>query len=136
MNSHYFIGIGPFSESFRSQAGDLSDLSRKVSGIIREVGLEVMSENITGFSEGGSTLVWVLAESHVAMHYWNWEGFVTIDIHVCDYTSSNAEKALRLKERLEKLCFVEGSAHWAELVLPHPARPVLQPVNAESSPHV
>jgi S-adenosylmethionine decarboxylase len=86
-----------------------------------------MSENITAFSDAGATLVWVLAESHVAMHYWGWEGFLTIDIHVCDYTSSNAEKASRLKQMLEEFCFSDGLVQWTELVLPHPPRPMTEP---------
>jgi S-adenosylmethionine/arginine decarboxylase-like enzyme len=92
-----------------------------------------MSDNITGFSGGGATLVWVLAESHVVMHYWRWEGFVTLDIHVCDYTSSNAKKASRLKEMLEDFCFVKDSCQWTELVLPHPPRPDVQPTDSSLS---
>lgn len=81
-----------------------------------------MSDNITGFGNGGATLVWVLAESHVVLHLWYEEGFATVDIHVCDYTSSNAAKAADLKQRMQELCFDAGECRWEELLIPHPSQ--------------
>lgn len=121
VESHHFIGVGPFSQSFQAAAADLAALSKRVTGLIRDSGLEVMADLVTPFPDGGATLVWVLAESHVVMHYWSGEGFVTIDIHVCDYTSSNSEKAARLKHLLQRLCFVRSECQWKEIVLDQPA---------------
>jgi len=50
------------------------------------------------FDNGGLTLVWVLAESHLVLHHWEMEGFATLDLHLCNYRGSNIERARRLVE--------------------------------------
>ena len=86
-------------------------------------GLGVMSKQAVPFPGGGLTLVWVLAESHLVIHHWPEEGYATIDLHVCDYKSSNAFKARRLVAALEAFCFEGGSGRWNELELEPPAAP-------------
>ena len=45
------------------------------------------------FSPQGISAVILLAESHVALHFWPEKRKLTIDIHVCDYYQDNQEKA-------------------------------------------
>ena len=87
---------------------------------VREAQLEVVSHHSAAFENGGLTLVWVLAESHLVLHHWANEGFATLDLHVCDYTSSNAEKAACLRKSLTALCFAPETEAWHELHLEEP----------------
>ena len=79
-----------------------------------------MARQAVPFPEGGLTLVWVLAESHLVIHLWATEGYATIDLHVCDYRESNAAAARALVESLRRLCFAEGSDSWQERRLEPP----------------
>ena len=79
--------------------------------------------NVVKFPDGGLTLVWVLAESHLVLHYWGAEGFATIDLHICDYRDSNRAKAQRLVETLESSCFLPGTAQWHEISVAEPQVP-------------
>jgi S-adenosylmethionine/arginine decarboxylase-like enzyme len=120
LNSRYFIGIGPISDALQSASADLPALLDKIADMITDAEMQVMSKSVTAFELGGSTLIWVLAESHAVLHLWSDEGFATVDLHICDYTSSSAAKALHLKQALETYCF-GGAGRWQELVVEHPA---------------
>ena len=87
------------------------------------VGFEVVADNVVEFPDGGLTLVWVLAESHLVLHYWGNEGFTTIDLHICDYRDSNAAKARHLVAGLEATCFPSGTAEWREISVAEPQIP-------------
>jgi S-adenosylmethionine/arginine decarboxylase-like enzyme len=65
MASHHFIG----NES----------LAKLIAAQVRSTGLEVVDQRAVGFDNGGLTLVWVLAESHLVLHHWAEEGFATLD---------------------------------------------------------
>ncbi len=41
----------------------------------------------------GFTAVAALAESHIAVHTWPDEGYVSIDIHVCNYSKDHSDTA-------------------------------------------
>lgn len=120
MASHHFIGTGPYSERLARLAADPEGLSAAVASRIRDVGFEVVLSDRAAFSHGGQTFVWVLAESHLVLHYWGEEGFATIDLHICDYRESNATRAESLVEALEGLCFVPQTAAWERLTLREP----------------
>src|SRR5579863_7813064 len=103
-NSHHFIGVGPLSEELRRGALKPEALVSRVSDLIRNCGLGIVSEHSAGFEGGGATLVWILSESHLVLHLWIPEGFATADLHVCDFTSSNAEASKQLKSQLSNFC--------------------------------
>jgi S-adenosylmethionine/arginine decarboxylase-like enzyme len=123
MASHHFIGTGLVSEQLAAAAADTGRLVRRVGYIVADCGLLVIADRAVRFDNGGLTLVWVLAESHLVLHHWAEEGFATLDLHVCDYHESNARKARRLVERLRSFCFESGSDRWHELEVEDP-RPV------------
>jgi len=120
MASHHFIGKGLTSDSLREAAGDPMTLVATVERMVADSGLAVVERQVAEFPQGGMTLVWVLAESHLVIHYWAAEGFATIDLHVCDYGESNATKAESLRMTLEAFCFVPGSAAWHTLSVADP----------------
>ena len=121
MASHHFIGKGRSSARLIQATTDPEALSKTIIGLVEDSGLSVMSETMSRFPDGGMTFVWVLAESHLVLHYWADEGFSTLDLHVCDYQRSNAEKAARLKAALEAYCFAPGTSNWNDLAIEDPA---------------
>jgi S-adenosylmethionine/arginine decarboxylase-like enzyme len=123
MASHHFIGTGPYSDELARAAGEPRRLLDQVAAQVAEVGFEVVADNVVEFPGGGLTLVWVLAESHLVLHYWGAEGFATIDLHICDYVDSNAAKARRLLANLEASCFLPGTADWQEISVAEPRLP-------------
>lgn len=120
MASHHFIGTGPYSQRLACLAPDRDVLLQTISEQVGDAGFEVVLRTSAAFSNGGLTLVWVLAESHLVLHYWGEEGFATIDLHICDYRDSNAAKAEKLVVMLEELCFRPRTASWERLALADP----------------
>lgn len=121
MASHHFIGNGIASSELAASARVPDDLLVRLGDEVRAAGLEVVEDRAVGFDNGGLTLVWVLAESHLVLHHWAEEGFATLDLHICDYRGSNAAKAAALVAALTAWCFVAGTAQWSELHLEDPA---------------
>jgi S-adenosylmethionine/arginine decarboxylase-like enzyme len=121
MGSHHFVGNGHVTADLVQAAKAPEDLERLIAAQVRACGLEVLDRNVVRFDNGGLTLVWVLAESHLVVHYWAEEGFATLDLHVCDYESSNATRAVALVEGLTTFCFTPGSETWHELHLETPS---------------
>lgn len=121
MSSHHFLGTGNLSARFKEEALHPEHLLEEVARRVTESGLGVMSRQAVPFPGGGLTLVWVLAESHLVIHHWPEDDYATIDLHICDYKSSNALKARALARALEGYCFADGTGHWRELELESPA---------------
>jgi S-adenosylmethionine/arginine decarboxylase-like enzyme len=121
MASHHFLGTGFISDTLAAAAGRPEELLDEIERRVADSGLAVVERRAVPFPGGGLTLVWVLAESHLVLHYWAEEGFATIDLHICDYRGSNAAKARRLVESLRRFCFVEGSDSWHERSLDRPS---------------
>lgn len=61
---------------------------------VQAAGLTPVGEAFHHFApEGGVTGVIILAESHVALHTWPEERYVTLDVFVCNYSADNRPKA-------------------------------------------
>jgi len=121
MASHHFIGNGRISAGLAQAAKAPNDLVRLIAGKVKSAGLEVVDQRFVDFGNGGLTLVWVLAESHLVLHHWCAEGFATLDLHICDYHGSNAAKASALTAALAEFCFEPETAKWNEIHLEEPA---------------
>ncbi|MGB4115997.1 MAG: adenosylmethionine decarboxylase [Polaromonas sp.] len=59
-------------------------------------GLNIVGDVFHQFEPQGVTGTVLLAESHMAIHTWPEEGFVTVDVYVCNYMQDNTQKALNL----------------------------------------
>ena len=64
-------------------------------------GLNIVGEVFYQFQPQGVTGAVLLAESHLAIHTWPEEGFVTVDVYVCNYLADNTQKALNLYAKLK-----------------------------------
>lgn len=119
-NSHHYIGVGPISRHLSQSAQRPESLIPHVSDLVRSCGFGIVSEHSAGFNGGGITLVWILSESHLVLHLWVPEGFATVDLHICDFNSSNANAARRLQNELSDFCFEGGQATWKDITVEQP----------------
>jgi S-adenosylmethionine decarboxylase len=71
--------------------------------LVKEAGLTSVGSLFHAFGDnGGVTGMVVLAESHLSLHTWPEECYVTVDVYVCNYTTDNRAKARRLFDALMK----------------------------------
>jgi len=117
---HHFIGSGLVCTGLCELAREPSALLDDIAALVSSVDFQVVSQTSASFDNGGLTLVWILAESHLVLHHWEAEGFATLDLHLCNYRGANIERARRLVDALSDLCFVPGSGTWEETHLPDP----------------
>lgn len=69
---------------------------------VREAGLTIVGECFHQFEPAGVTGAVILAESHLTIHTWPENGYVTMDVFVCNYSTDNTAKAHKLYEELQK----------------------------------
>src|SRR3989344_424544 len=62
---------------------------KEISRIIAEAGLTEVGNYYHPFEGGGFTGVVALCESHVSIHTWPEEYFVTLDVFTCNYSRDN-----------------------------------------------
>ena len=115
MISHHFVGTGVWSDTLRRGQRDPARLLDEVAGHVQACRLQMMATQAVPFDNGGLTLVWVLAESHLVLHVWPELESATVDLHVCNYGTSNAANAIALRDRLAAAYFATGG-HWSTLV--------------------
>lgn len=75
---------------------DAEALRGRCVELVGHVGLTSLGSYFHAFDSGGVTGVVVLAESHLALHTWPEERYVTLDVFVCNYSRDNTEKAHQL----------------------------------------
>ena len=61
--------------------------------IVTASGLMVMGRVFHQFQPAGATGLFLLAESHLAIHTWPERASVAIDLYVCNVEENNADKA-------------------------------------------
>ena len=68
---------------------------------VADAGLTTVGSLFHSFGAGeGVTGAVVLAESHLALHTWPEDDYVTLDVYVCSYSCDNSAKAEALFETL------------------------------------
>lgn len=64
---------------------------------VADAGLTTVGALFHSFGEGaGVTGCIVLAESHLSIHTWPEDGYVTLDVYVCSYSTDNRQRAQAL----------------------------------------
>ncbi len=94
IHSHHFSAILPVAAQLHGWTA--MDFLQVLQQQVQTVGLTVVSETSFTFQPQGISVVALLAESHVALHFWPELGKITLDIHVCDFHHDNLEKAKQL----------------------------------------
>ena len=87
-----------FSAPVLHRASTLRLLCRRATV---ESGLNIVGDVFHQFAPQGVTGTVLLAESHLAIHTWPEEKFVTLDVYVCNYMEDNTQKALKLYSTLK-----------------------------------
>lgn len=88
---------------------DVESLRATCLKLVKASGLTTVNEVFHAFpgadqeETGGITGTVLLAESHLALHTWPELQAVTLDVYVCNYSTDNSEKALRLLNSLVRL---------------------------------
>ena len=67
-----------------------------------QAGLSAVGDNFHQFVPQGVTGTVLLAESHLAIHTWPENGFVSIDVYVCNFSADNSAKAQSLFDALRQ----------------------------------
>ncbi|BAY26844.1 S-adenosylmethionine decarboxylase proenzyme [Calothrix sp. NIES-2100] len=116
IRSHHFYAILPASETvFRWET---ADFIRVVKNAANQANLTVIGELAYAFQPQGVSAVILLAESHVALHFWPEEAKVTIDIHICNYQQDNQQKARLLAQLLTiQITESDSMCHWNYLYI-------------------
>jgi spermidine synthase len=71
---------------------NLKILKKKVGDIIKKSGFKIVRHCSHKFGDGGVSLVFLVSESHVAIHTWPENNSINIDIFFCNYTKDNSKK--------------------------------------------
>lgn len=80
-----------------ADAPALADLCRR---LLADAGLTVLGERCHAFEGGGVTGLWLLAESHLAVHTWPELGSVSLDLYVCNWQHDHSAAAQRVVDAL------------------------------------
>ena len=98
-------GLHIISEFFSCKNKEILKDRKEVKSIVDTSGLKAVGSLFHQFEGGGGiTGVVVLAESHVSVHTWpERDGFVNIDVFVCNVTQDNTEKAREVNRKLSEL---------------------------------
>ena len=76
-------------------------LAKHCRQLVADAGLNAINDLFHRFgAEDGVTGMVVLAESHMSLHTWPEESYVTIDVYVCNHSADNRGKAQRLFDAL------------------------------------
>ena len=76
---------------------DATHLQAFCQRAVADAGLTAVGALFHSFGEGaGVTGVVVLAESHLSIHTWPEDGYVTLDVYVCSYSTDNSDSAQKL----------------------------------------
>ncbi len=93
-----------------------ADFLARLKQVVDLAGLTPVNQAAFTFQPHGISAVLLLAESHVALHFWPERSKITVDIHICDFHQDNKPKAEKLAHLLA-LEFSEAPAEWHALSL-------------------
>jgi len=71
---------------------NLKILKKEAENIIKKSGFKIIKSCSHKFGNGGVSLVFLVSESHVAVHTWPENNSLNIDIFFCNYTKDNSKK--------------------------------------------
>ncbi len=78
----------------------LRDFMALLAAAVGRHGLEMLGEYSHFFQPNGFTAAIVLAESHIAVHTWPEQEYVSADIFVCNYSKDNTKAAEALADEM------------------------------------
>ncbi|NYZ76865.1 adenosylmethionine decarboxylase [Candidatus Micrarchaeota archaeon] len=84
---------------------DKDAMETRIVELVNRTGLTIVGTYFHQFGGGnGVTGVVVLAESHISVHTWpEKDGFVNMDVFVCNVVNDNTKKAKAINEGIKKM---------------------------------
>jgi S-adenosylmethionine decarboxylase len=79
------------------------DLRKILEDKVQESSLTIMGSILKEFYHTSFSLNIMLAESHICIHTWPEEKYVSLDVFVCNYTKDNSEIAKNIFEDIKCL---------------------------------
>jgi S-adenosylmethionine decarboxylase len=76
----------------------LPEIVTDVESIIEKNGFSILGTLQHSFGEHAFSIVCMLCESHVSIHTWPETGYVSFDIHTCNYSADNTAATHRISE--------------------------------------
>jgi len=95
------MGLHIIAEFLGVESGRIATVRRMrpaVERVVRESGLNAISSSYHQFEPFGVTCVYLLTESHLAIHTWPEVNYMAVDIFSCD-REGKARKAFELLKR-------------------------------------
>ncbi|MFA6096110.1 MAG: S-adenosylmethionine decarboxylase [Candidatus Paceibacterota bacterium] len=107
-------GIHILADFYECDFDKISRLSKKIkqlfSSMIKDSGLTEVGSLYHFFDKINFTMITAISESHVAVHTWPEDHYVSAGIFVCNYSKNNEVSASRVYEDL-LLLFSSKKAH-------------------------
>jgi S-adenosylmethionine/arginine decarboxylase-like enzyme len=91
-----------------------SEFLHQMGQAIQQAGLTAVGELAFTFQPQGISAVVLLAESHIALHFWPEKGKISVDIHICDFHQDNQSKAQQLVQAIA-IGLSNQTAEWQSL---------------------
>ncbi|MDX2228914.1 MAG: S-adenosylmethionine decarboxylase [Leptolyngbyaceae cyanobacterium bins.349] len=114
LQSHHWSGI--LAASPATYQWTEADFVSRLKQAVNLAGLNAVNEAAFTFQPQGVSVVLLLEESHVAIHFWPEKGKITVDIHICDFHQDNKPKAEKLAHLLAQT-LSDRPAQWHSLSL-------------------
>lgn len=94
--AHYLVDIYGCSP----EVGDADYWLSRVPELCESLCLNILDALVQRFSPQGATLLYVLAESHLAIHTWPEENFATIEVFTCRPLGNHEERLRRFLDSI------------------------------------
>lgn len=78
-------------------------LEKVLKHVLGENGIHILKASSYTFPNNGATILFLLSESHFAIHTWPEKGLINLDLFLCNYESDNRLKVKNTFRDLKKL---------------------------------
>jgi S-adenosylmethionine/arginine decarboxylase-like enzyme len=95
--------LGDFLEC-KNDLTKILNLKRKIKEILKKNNINVLKETHFIFEPTkGATFLYLLSESHLAIHTWPEKGLVNVDFYLCNFKKDNTKKVENAYKELIEL---------------------------------
>lgn len=89
--------------SYQIEKHSLESIVEQVKSIVSDGGFTILGTLHHSFGKNAFSIVCMLAESHISIHTWPERGYVSFDIHTCNYTLDNTSGTERIYDKLTRM---------------------------------
>ena len=90
-------------------------IAKTVKNICKENNITVLKASSFVFSNNGATILFLLSESHLAIHTWPEKKLVNFDLFVCNYKENNVSKVKNTYKKIKEF-FGAQKVEYKEIV--------------------